>query len=377
MACRVCGPPPSAAARRVGAMPVPLGRHPPRCEPERPGGDDERPVRTRERLAEGLDGAAIRVGSALEVPGEGDVVLEREVDHAVRRGGRVPQAVEVVESAALHLRPGGGEGGGRGIRAGQPDDLMARADELGDDGGADPAGRAGDEYTHEKTSRWSTVLGAGLRQTGRCQLLSSAIARDVSRCHQRTIGRMGRWEPDARGRLEQAALELYGERGFEQTTVAEIAERAGLTERTFFRHFADKREVLFWGAGALQELLVSTVASAPDSAAPIDAVAAALEAAGALLQERREYARQRQAVIAANAELQERELIKLASLAAALADALRRRGVSEPAASLTAEAGIAVFKIAFERWVDETNQRDLPQLIRESLDELKAVTAGK
>ena len=92
---------------------------------------------------------------------------------------------------------------------------------------------------------------------------------------------MGRWEPNARGRLEQAALELYGERGFEQTTVAEIAKRAGLTERTFFRHFADKREVLFWGAGALQELLVSTVADAPDSAAPIDAVAAALEAAGA------------------------------------------------------------------------------------------------
>ena len=77
---------------------------------------------------------------------------------------------------------------------------------------------------------------------------------------------MTRWEPDARGRLEQAALELYGERGFEQTTVAEIAKRAGLTERTFFRHFADKREVLFGGAGALQELLVSTVASAPDSA---------------------------------------------------------------------------------------------------------------
>ena len=135
---------------------------------------------------------------------------------------------------------------------------------------------------------------------------------------------MSRWEPNARGRLEQAALELYGERGFEQTTVAEIAARAGLTERTFFRHFADKREVLFGGAGALQELLVSTVASAPDSAAPIDAVAAALEAAGAVLQERRDYARQRQAIIAANAELQERELIKLASLAAAIADALRR-----------------------------------------------------
>ena len=187
---------------------------------------------------------------------------------------------------------------------------------------------------------------------------------------------MGRWEPNARGRLEQAAMELFIERGFEQTTVAEIAGRAGLTERTFFRHFADKREVLFWGQDALRELLVSGVAAAPESAAPIDAVAAALEAAGAVLQERREYARRRQAVIAADTGLRERELIKLASLASALADALRGRGVTEPAASLTAEAGIAVFKIAFERWVGAPGQPDLPQLIRESLGELKAVTAG-
>jgi AcrR family transcriptional regulator len=187
---------------------------------------------------------------------------------------------------------------------------------------------------------------------------------------------MGRWEPNARGRLEQAALELYVERGFEQTTVAEIAERAGLTERTFFRHYADKREVLFGGAGALQELLVTAVAGAPDSVAPIEAVAAALGAAGALLQERREYSRQRQAVIDANAALRERELIKLAALASALADALRRRGVTDPAAGLTAEAGIAVFKIAFERWISEDGQPDLPRLIRESLDQLRTVTAG-
>jgi AcrR family transcriptional regulator len=187
---------------------------------------------------------------------------------------------------------------------------------------------------------------------------------------------MSRWEPNARGRLERAALELYGERGFEQTTVAEIAKRAGLTERTFFRYFTDKREVLFWGAGALQELVVSTAANAPDSAAPLDVVAAALEAAGAVLQERRESSRQRQSVITANAELRERELIKLASLATALGGALRRRGVREPAASLAAEAGIAVFKVAFERWINESSPRELPQLIRESLDELKAVTAG-
>ena len=188
--------------------------------------------------------------------------------------------------------------------------------------------------------------------------------------------RMTRWEPDSRGRLAQAALELFGERGFDNTTVAEIAERAGLTERTFFRHFADKREVLFSGSAALQELLVDSVTNAPERVRPIDAVATALEAAGALLQERAEFARQRQHVIAANAELQERELIKLAALASAIADALRRRGVGDPAASLTAEAGIAVFKIAFERWQDETNRRDLRQIMRESLEELKAVTAG-
>jgi AcrR family transcriptional regulator len=172
-------------------------------------------------------------------------------------------------------------------------------------------------------------------------------------------------------------MELYSERGFEQTTVAEIARRAGLTERTFFRHFADKREVLFWGAGTLQELFVSTVASAPDSAAPIDAMTAALEAAGAMFQGHLEDSRRRQAIISSHAELQERELIKLATLSAAVADTLRQRGVSDPAASLTAEAGIAVFRISFEAWISDASQRDLSQHIRESLDELKAVTAGK
>ena len=187
---------------------------------------------------------------------------------------------------------------------------------------------------------------------------------------------MGRWEPNARGRLASAALELYSERGFDQTTVAEIAERAGLTERTFFRHFADKREVLFGGQDALQEVIVTTLASAPESTAPIEAVGAGIRAAGATLQEISDRVRQRQAVIAANAELQERELIKLATLATAIAAALRQRGVTDPAASLAAEAGIAVFRIAFERWISEPGGRDLPQLIQESLDELKAVTAG-
>jgi AcrR family transcriptional regulator len=186
---------------------------------------------------------------------------------------------------------------------------------------------------------------------------------------------MGRWEPDGRGRLEQAALALFGERGFENTTVAQIAARAGLTERTFFRYFADKREVLFWGSRTLQELMVSALVNAPPSAAPLEAVAAALDAAGTVLQDRFEIARTRHTVIVASAELRERELIKLASLAAALGDALRRRGTTGPTATLTAEAGIAVFKVAFERWVTETPPQELPQLIRESLEELRAVTA--
>jgi AcrR family transcriptional regulator len=187
---------------------------------------------------------------------------------------------------------------------------------------------------------------------------------------------MARWKPDSRGRLEQAALALFEERGFENTTVAEIAARAGLTERTFFRYFADKREVLFGGAGGLQDLLVGAVAQAPADVAPLKAVGDALAAAGGLLQERPEFSRQRQSVIASNVELHERELIKLATLAAALAVALRDRGVKDPAASLTAEAGIAVFRVAFERWVSEPFDRDLPQLISDSLEELRAVTGS-
>jgi AcrR family transcriptional regulator len=188
---------------------------------------------------------------------------------------------------------------------------------------------------------------------------------------------MGRWEPDARGRLLKAALELYGEHGFEQTTVAQIAERAGLTERTFFRHFADKREVLFAGADVLQERMVSAAAEAPAGTTPIEAAAAGIEAAGMLIQEGGELPRQRQSIIAASVELQERELIKLASLAARLAEVLRGRGVGEPEASLAAEAALAAFKIGFDRWVSSDDERELPHVIRESLEALKAVSAGR
>ncbi|HEV3048186.1 MAG TPA: TetR family transcriptional regulator [Solirubrobacteraceae bacterium] len=172
-------------------------------------------------------------------------------------------------------------------------------------------------------------------------------------------------------------MELYAERGFEQTTVAEIAERAGLTERTFFRHYADKREVLFGGADQLNELLVNAVAYAPEAATPLEAVATGLEAVGALLQGRREFARRRQAIISANPQLQERELIKLASLAGAIAEVLRARGVAGALAGLTGELAMAVFKAAFEQWVEQADERELPQVIRESFEEMRALSTPR
>lgn len=167
-------------------------------------------------------------------------------------------------------------------------------------------------------------------------------------------------------------MQLYGEHGFDQTTVAEIARRAGLTERTFFRHFADKREVLFAGSDRLRELLAKTVSDAPASTSPLDAVTAAVKSLGAVFDDR-DFSRRRQAIIAANAELQERELIKLATLASAVAAALRRRGAPEPAASLAAETGIAVFKITFERWIDAGNRKPWPEIVNDALDELKGL----
>jgi AcrR family transcriptional regulator len=187
---------------------------------------------------------------------------------------------------------------------------------------------------------------------------------------------MGRWEPNARARLERAALDLFQELGYARTTVEGIAERAGLTERTFFRYFTDKREVLFSGSADLEQFIVESIGHAPKTMAPLDAVAAALEATTPLFEARRGHARKRRAVIAAQAELRERELIKLASLAVAVAASLRKRGVSAPTAALAAEAGIAVFRNAFERWVDDQEQRPLSGHIQASLKELRAVAAA-
>jgi AcrR family transcriptional regulator len=183
---------------------------------------------------------------------------------------------------------------------------------------------------------------------------------------------MPRWEAGAESRLARAAYELYFERGFDDVTVAEIAARAGLTKRTFFRHFADKREVLFSGSAAFQESAVAAVISAPDGVAPIDAVISALEAAGTALTELGEGARQRQRLIDTSLELQEREMIKMADLTTAISDGLERRGVPEATASFTAQAGVAVFKTAFERWVDRKGSVEFAPLVHEALDELRA-----
>jgi AcrR family transcriptional regulator len=187
---------------------------------------------------------------------------------------------------------------------------------------------------------------------------------------------MGRWEPDAGGRFRAAAMELFVERGYEETTVADIAERAGLTSRTFFRYFVDKREVLFNGSARLQQTMVDALKDAPAQATAIEAIAAALEATADFFADNREFARQRSSVIAANAELHERELIKFATLSAALAEGLLSRGVTEPDASLAAEAGIAVFRIAFGLWVGESERRSFSEIVSESLARLGALMAN-
>ena len=188
---------------------------------------------------------------------------------------------------------------------------------------------------------------------------------------------MGRWEPDSRGRLQEAALDLYAERGFDQTTAAQIAGRAGLTERTFFRHFADKREVLFGGSALLQERLTAGVAGAPPEDGPLDAVARGLAAAAEMLGEfRRDLSRKRHAVIAANPELRERELAKLDSLAAAVAGALRHRGVPEPRATFAAESGMTVLRVAIRQWAYEEDERDLAAIMRDAVAELRTLAAG-
>jgi AcrR family transcriptional regulator len=186
---------------------------------------------------------------------------------------------------------------------------------------------------------------------------------------------MGRWQPDARARLQAAALALYGERGYEETTVAEIAERAGLTKRTFFRYFTDKREVLFWGSELLEQQVVAAIKAAPASASALAMIGAALDAAADRFEEVRDFAGLRHRIIASSHELQERELIKSASLAAAMAGALRARGLSDTAAALAAYTGTTIMHIAFERWVDDPKQTPFQQIASDALVQLREIAA--
>ena len=173
-----------------------------------------------------------------------------------------------------------------------------------------------------------------------------------------------------------AAIELFDEQGYEATTVAEIAERAGLTKRTFFRHFSDKREVLFSGTPELQRRWLEGISAAPADATPLEVVVAGLDPVVAMFSDRHDFARLRTRIIEANPELQERELIKLQNLAGAIKAALLERGVSANAAILAAQAGVTVFHVAFARWVEQDDPTAFRPLIDESLAELRSVTAG-
>jgi AcrR family transcriptional regulator len=188
---------------------------------------------------------------------------------------------------------------------------------------------------------------------------------------------MGRWKPDAQGRLVKAAIELFADQGYDATTVAEIAERAGLTKRTFFRYFTDKREVLFFGAEDLERIWLEALAATPTDAGPLAAVMAAFDPIGEMFAERLPFARLRAGIIIANPELQERELIKLQRLAASITAALIERGAPLNTAILAAQTGLTVFHVAFARWVAQDDPAALRRLIDESLDELREVITAE
>ena len=163
---------------------------------------------------------------------------------------------------------------------------------------------------------------------------------------------MSRWAPDARERLETAALDLFVENGYDETTVAQIADRAGLNRATFFRHFADKREVLFGGEDVLTELFADGIRAASSNATLTECLQAAFEAADvAMTPRQRAKAAQRVLVVTANSEVQERGLLKHARIARSISAALRERGVDELTARLGAEVGMLAFSVAVERWM--------------------------
>ncbi|WP_086661360.1 TetR/AcrR family transcriptional regulator [Lentzea kentuckyensis] len=186
---------------------------------------------------------------------------------------------------------------------------------------------------------------------------------------------MGRWEPDARDRLVRAALDLFDEQGYENTAVAQIAERAGLTKSTYFRHFRDKREVLFSGQDELVELIVEGIAGTPESAGALAAVEGALVAIAVTFTEgRRANGPRRLAVIAANDELRERDAMKMAGFSSVMQEALRRRGVPELDAAVAAELGVLALRVAYDRWLEAGG--DFAEVARRALEEVRVAAAG-
>lgn len=187
---------------------------------------------------------------------------------------------------------------------------------------------------------------------------------------------MPRWQANAPERLVLAALALFSERGYEKTTVAEIAARAGLTKSTFFRYFPDKREVLF-GGDTMARLLAEAIAAAPEDASPFEAVAHALDEIGreVFTPARHELAKRRRAVVAANRELQEREALKGLGLMAAMTDALTRRGAPELIARVAAHLGALALTIAYESWCDRPGGEGFGEDARHALGELRAASA--
>ncbi|WP_439382807.1 TetR/AcrR family transcriptional regulator [Amycolatopsis lexingtonensis] len=190
---------------------------------------------------------------------------------------------------------------------------------------------------------------------------------------------MARWQPDTTERLVVAAVDLFTEQGYDVTTVAQIAERAGVTKSTFFRHFADKRELLVAGQESLSKLLAEGIAEAPAEASPLEAVAAGLErASGAMGPTNREIGPRLKAAVAASTELQERDALKSIGLAAAMTGALIARGVPDPTAQVAAELGLLAFKRGYARWTENKGDdgRGLAPHTLAALQDLRAATAS-
>lgn len=185
---------------------------------------------------------------------------------------------------------------------------------------------------------------------------------------------MARWEPDGFARLQASAFELFAERGFELTTVAEIAERAGLTERTFFNHFADKREVLFDSSSVFQEEILREIAECPDANQALDTVVHALQiAAVTVFEDRRAEVARRNEIVDANPELLERELRKGAALTDAIVSALRQRGLDSETAVLAANVGMLVQRAAIRKWMQSAESRSLEELHIDALQSMRTM----